>query len=96
MINVRGVNVYPSAVESVVRRFDHVVEFRSTVRRTGAMRSLSLEIELVPDAVDALGIATHVSQQLREALGLTIPVHVVDTGTLPRFEMKARRLVVEE
>jgi phenylacetate-CoA ligase len=96
MINVRGVNVYPSAVESVVRRFDHVVEFRSTVRRTGAMRSLSLEIELVPDAVDAQGIATHVSQQLREALGLTIPVHVVDSGTLPRFEMKARRLVVEE
>ena len=96
MINVRGVNVYPSAIESVVRRFEEVVEFRSTVRRGGAMRSLSLEIELIPHAADAPGLATHVSQQLREALGLTIPVHVVDSGSLPRFEMKARRLVIEE
>ncbi len=96
MINVRGVNVYPSAVESVVRRFDEVVEFRSTVRRAGAMRTISLEIELVPHASDGPGIATHVSQQLREALGLTIPVHVVESGRLPRFEMKARRLVIEE
>jgi phenylacetate-CoA ligase len=96
MINVRGVNVYPSALESVVRRFDEVVEFRSTVRRAGAMRTLSLEIELVPHASDGSGIATHVSQQLREALGLTIPVHVVESGSLPRFEMKARRLVIEE
>ena len=96
MINVRGVNVYPSALESVVRRFDEVVEFRSTVRRAGAMRTLSLEIELVPHTSDGPGIATHVSQQLREALGLTIPVHVVESGSLPRFEMKARRLVIEE
>jgi phenylacetate-CoA ligase len=96
MINVRGVNVYPSAVESVVRRFDEVVEFRSTVRRAAAMRTISLEIELVPHASDGPGIATHVSQQLREALGLTIPVQVVESGILPRFEMKARRLVIEE
>ncbi|RPH55879.1 MAG: phenylacetate--CoA ligase family protein [Acidobacteria bacterium] len=96
MINVRGVNVYPSALESVVRQFDEVVEFRSTVRRAGAMRSLSLEIELTPQAADAPGIATRVTQQLREALGLTIPVHVADSGSLPRFEMKARRLVIEE
>jgi phenylacetate-CoA ligase len=96
MINVRGVNVYPSALESVVRRFDEVVEFRSIVRRAGAMRSLSLEIELTPQAADASGIATRVSQQLREALGLTIPVQIAESGSLPRFEMKSRRLVVEE
>jgi phenylacetate-CoA ligase len=96
MINVRGVNVYPSAVESVVRQFDEVVEFRSTVRRAGAMRSLSLEIELTPQAADAQAVTARVSQQLREALGLTIPVHVVESGSLPRFEMKSRRLVVEE
>jgi phenylacetate-CoA ligase len=96
MINVRGVNVYPSAVESVVRQFDEVVEFRSTVRRAGAMRSLSLEIELTPQAGDAQAVTSRVSQQLREALGLTIPVHVAESGSLPRFEMKSRRLVVEE
>ena len=33
MVNVRGVNVYPSAVEAIVRRFDEVAEYRATVAR---------------------------------------------------------------
>jgi len=93
MVSIRGVNVYPSAIEAVVRGFAEVVEFRSTVAQAGAMRSLSLEIEVAASAQPA--IAAKISQQLREALGLTIPVHVVEPGTLPRFELKARRFVVE-
>ncbi|MBI4486319.1 MAG: AMP-binding protein [Acidobacteria bacterium] len=95
MINVRGVNVYPSAIESVVRRFSEVVEFRTRIGSAGAMRTLSLEIELAPLTSDEAAIAMTVSHRLREALGLSIPVRVVDAGTLPRFEMKARRFVVE-
>jgi phenylacetate-CoA ligase len=94
MVNVRGVNVYPSAIESVVRRFAEVVEFRSTVSHASAMRSLSLEIEVAPSGENRPAIAAKVSQQLREALGLTVPVHIVESGTLPRFEVKARRFVV--
>ena len=41
MVNIRGVNVYPAGIESVVRRFPEVVEFRSTVSQAGAMRSLT-------------------------------------------------------
>jgi hypothetical protein len=40
-------------------------------------------------------MAAKVAHQLREALGLTVPVHVVQAGTLPRFEMKSLRFVVE-
>ena len=40
MVNVRGVNVYPASIEAVVRRFADVVEFRSIVSRSGAMRTL--------------------------------------------------------
>jgi phenylacetate-coenzyme A ligase PaaK-like adenylate-forming protein len=36
-----------------------------------------------------------VASELKEALGLTIPVRVVPPGTLPRFEMKSSRFVVE-
>jgi hypothetical protein len=43
----------------------------------------------------AAGAAATVAYQLREALGLTVPVHVVQAGTLPRFEMKSLRFVVE-
>ena len=95
MVNIRGVNVYPAAIESLVRRFREVVEFRSTVSHTGAMRSLSLDIELAPTTEDRPAIVTKLSQQLREALGLTVGVHIVEPGALPRFEMKARRFVVE-
>ena len=95
MINIRGVNVYPSGIESVVRRFPEVAEFRSTVSQTGALRALSLEVELVPSLEEARTVVTKLAQQLRESMALTVPIHVVAPGTLPRFEMKARRFVVE-
>jgi len=95
MVSIRGVNVFPAAIESVVRGFPQIVEFRSTVSRSGALRALSLEIEPAPDATDGRVLASQVSQRLLEALGLTVPVHVAEPGALPRFDMKARRFVIE-
>jgi phenylacetate-CoA ligase len=95
MVNVRGVNVYPASIEAVVRRFGDVVEFRSVVSRSGAMRTLRLEIEVASDAVDRPARASAVAAELREALGLTVPVDMVEAGSLPRFEMKASRFIVE-
>ncbi|HEY7186725.1 MAG TPA: AMP-binding protein [Vicinamibacterales bacterium] len=94
MVNIKGVNVYPVGIESVVRRFAEVVEFRSIVSPVGSMRSLRMEIEVTPDA-DGATIASKVAYQLREALGLSVGVHPVAPGTLPRFEMKASRFVVQ-
>ena len=94
MINIRGVNVYPAAIESVVHRFPEVMAFRSIVSKAGAMPSIRVELEVGP-AGDTAGAAAKVALQLREALGLTVPVHIVQAGTLPRFEMKAVRFVVE-
>jgi phenylacetate-CoA ligase len=92
MVNIRGVNVYPSGIEAVV-------EFRSIVSTVGAMRSLRLEVELEPrfgaGSAEAGAVATHVAHSLREALGLTVPVQTMALGVLPRFEMKASRFVVE-
>ncbi|MBK5297600.1 MAG: AMP-binding protein [Vicinamibacteria bacterium] len=95
MVNVRGVNVYPASIEAVVRRFSDIVEFRSTVSRAGAMRTLRLEIEVAPPAADWKALASEVAAQLRQALGLTVPVEAVEAGVLPRFEMKASRFIVE-
>ena len=87
--------MYPSAIESVVRRFDDVAEYRATVATSGALRELSVEIELASAVPDGRAMVTKVSRDLREALGMTVPVHIVAAGTLPRFEVKARRFVVE-
>jgi phenylacetate-CoA ligase len=78
----------------VVRRFSEVVEFRSIVSSVDAMRSLRMEIEVTPDA-DGATVASKVAYHLREALGLSVGVQTVAPGTLPRFEMKASRFMVE-
>jgi phenylacetate-CoA ligase len=95
MVNVRGVNVYPSAVESVVRRFAEVAEYRATVSTRGALRELGIAIELASGADGAAAVASRVGAALRESLGLNVPVRIVEHGTLPRFELKSRRFVIE-
>jgi phenylacetate-CoA ligase len=95
MVNIRGVNVYPVGIESVVRRFSEVVEFRSVVSRTSALRSLRLEIEVRAGLADSENVAHRVAAELRQAIGLTVPVQIVEQDSLPRFEMKSSRFVVE-
>ena len=95
MVNVRGVNVYPASIEAIVRRFDDVAEFRSIVSTSGALRMLRVEVELAAGTEAPLARASAVAAELREALGLTVPVTVAEPGTLPRFEMKASRFLVE-
>ena len=95
MVNIRGVNVYPAGIESVVRRIGEIVEFRSVVSRSGALRAVRIEIEVAPGVASPPDIAARLARDLREALGLTVPVQVVEAGALPRFEMKASRFVME-
>jgi len=94
MVAVRGVNVYPAAIEAVIRRVPEVVEFRTTVGREHEMRTLSVEVE-TPGGTAAEPTVRTVARELREALGLTVPVVAVAAGSLPRAEMKAQRFIVE-
>ena len=96
MISVRGVNVYPGAIEAIVRRFEEIIEYRVTLTTSAALRALSLEIELAAGSRDAPAMPKRVAAVLRESLGLTVPVRVASAGSLPRFEMKAHRVIVEE
>ena len=94
MVNVRGVNIYPAAIEEVIREIADVVEYRCTVRSEGSLRTVSIDVELV-DKADTNAVATRVENELRLALGLTVPVTPVTPGVLPRFELKANRFLVE-
>jgi phenylacetate-CoA ligase len=94
MVSVRGVNVYPSAVESVVRRFGEIAEYRATVGSHGSLRDITVEVELTNSVERAAEVAAHVAAALRESLGLHVHVRIVDANTLPRFEMKSRRFII--
>jgi phenylacetate-CoA ligase len=94
MVTVRSVNVYPSAIENLVREFEAVDEFRVTVTRRGELDEMRIEIECAEGA-DASVLASEVAASIRSALGLRPEVEVIPRGTLPRFELKARRFHVE-
>jgi phenylacetate-CoA ligase len=85
MITVRGVNVFPSAIEAIVRRFDEVGEYRVELSTVREMDELHCTVEAQPDVAERVASAIH-----RE-LGIRCRVETVASGTLPRFEMKARR-----
>jgi phenylacetate-CoA ligase len=92
MVVVRGVNIYPSAVEEILRGIDDLVEYRVTQRNKDFMAELIVEAEFSSNAETA---RQNAETALRDAFGLRIPVAVVEDGTLPRFEFKARRWVSE-
>ncbi len=89
MMVIRGVNVFPSSVEQVLRSFPEVVEYRMTVRKLGEMDHLMVEIE------DHLNDPTRVATELRLRLGLKVEVQAVPAGSLPRVEGKGKRFVDE-
>lgn len=91
MVVVRGVNVYPSAVEEIVRACGGVAEYRVEVSTAHALTELAMQIEPIPELADDPGLAHRIEASLRNAFGLRIPVSLVAPGSLPRFEMKANR-----
>jgi len=90
MVTIRGVNVYPTAIENVIREFASVDEFQVMVTTVQEMRQLEVEIEVV-SGNDTEHVRTDVEQAIYQALSLRPTVKVAKPGTLAHFEMKARR-----
>jgi Coenzyme F390 synthetase len=93
MVVVRGVNIYPSAVEDVLRAVGGVAEYRVEIHSSGSLSEMSVQVEPSPDCPDGAELTARLQAALHTALGLRIPVSSVPSGELPRFEMKARRWV---
>lgn len=91
MVIVRGVNVYPSAVDDVLRRFPEVVEYQVLLTSPGGLVELAVEVELVPACVEPAAVAHRLETALQTAFALRVPVTFVPPDTLPRHELKARR-----
>jgi phenylacetate-CoA ligase len=89
MVVIRGMNVYPSAIEEAVRNIDSSGEFRITfyTERSG-LDEVKLEVELEDG-----GEARRLQETMRQQLGLRVRVVPVSPGLLPREEGKARRVV---
>jgi phenylacetate-CoA ligase len=91
---IRGTNVYPRAVEAIVREFDAIDEFQIVIERVEMQDEITVQVEMKPGSESGW-------QQVRERLGaalrdahegLRFNVAMAAQGSLPRFELKAKRL----
>jgi phenylacetate-CoA ligase len=93
---VRGTNVYPRAIEAIVREFPEVDEFQTVITHEGTRDEITLRIECKPDwpadQWDALADALHRRLALAHE-GLNFRIDRTGEGELPRFELKAKRTV---
>jgi phenylacetate-CoA ligase len=72
-----------------------VAEYQVKVSSARALAELAVTIEPGPEAGDPAALARRLEHAFQSALQLRVPVRAVPPGTLPRFEMKAKRWVRE-
>jgi phenylacetate-CoA ligase len=90
MLIVRGVNVYPSAIDNVIRSIPTIVEYEVEVRRLNGMDDLTLKVETAPgSSFDE--VQRSLSAAFRNSLNIRVTIEHAAAGSLPRYEMKARR-----
>lgn len=90
MLIVRGVNIFPSAIESIVRAYPEIEEFAIEVDRIEEMDELTIRAEI--NSPSASGVAEKIEQDCRQRLGLRVRLVIAPANSLPRFELKAKRL----
>jgi phenylacetate-CoA ligase len=89
MLIVRGVNLFPGQIEELVLESEALgAHYRIDIRREGALDSLCVTVE----AAAAPKAGEHLARRIKDRLGVTAAVILVDPGALPRSEGKARRV----
>ncbi|MBG98979.1 MAG: phenylacetate--CoA ligase [Solibacterales bacterium] len=85
MVTIRGVNIYPSTLENIIRSIIGLCEFRIIVSTFAEMDEIGIEIE--GDQTTAQAVA----QSISDEIGIRAKVRPIEKGTLPRWESKAQR-----
>lgn len=92
MVVVRGVNIFPAAVDDVLRAFPEIAEYQVRVFSRDSLLELEVTVEPVAESPD---LAARVQKAFHVAFNLRVPVKAAASGSLPRFEHKAKRWVRE-
>jgi phenylacetate-CoA ligase len=92
MIVIRGNNLHPSALQTILHRFPEVAEYRMEIDHTAALAVLRIEVEPYP-GIAGDDLVERIEHAIRTELLFRAEVRAVPPGSLPRFEMKACRLL---
>ncbi len=99
MLIIRGINVFPSQVEHTLMNIPEVGEqFMIILDRKGALDVMTVQVELSPDhfsdkMADMMAIKKKIDSDMKKYLNISVNVELMDPGSLPRFEGKAKRVV---
>ncbi len=99
MIVVRGINVFPSQVESVLMKIPEVGDhYQIIVDRKGPLDMMTIMVELSESGFsdkigDLMTLSKNISKQLKGVLNIVADIELVETGTIPRSEGKAQRVI---
>lgn len=99
MIIVRGINVFPSQVESVLMKIPEIGDnYLIIVDRKGPLDVMTVKVEVTESSfsdkiADLMSLSKAVSQQLKGVLNIMADVELVEPGTIPRSEGKAQRVI---
>jgi phenylacetate-CoA ligase len=99
MIVVRGINVFPSQVESVLMRLPEIGDnYQIIVDRKGPLDVMTVKVEVTESTFsdkisDLMTLSKMVSRELRNVLNITAEVELVEPGTIPRSMGKAKRVI---
>jgi phenylacetate-CoA ligase len=99
MLVIRGINVFPSQIEHVLLNIPEVGnQFMVYVDRINHLDEMTIDVEInrsffSGELNDLARIQKKVVKELRDTLELRTTVRLVEPGTLPRFEGKAKRVV---
>jgi phenylacetate-CoA ligase len=97
MKKIRGVIVYPSRIEEIIREFEEVDEFQMVFTRVEGMDEIIVKIDPVPGMEPgSFGeFQSKVEKALQMGLGIRASVEILEHGTLPRWDHKAKRILDE-
>lgn len=97
MLIIRGNNVFPSSIERLLHEYAEIAEYRLVVGRHREMQELRIELEPAANlsTTDAESLPARVASAIKDRFNFQAAVVLVPAGSLPRFEMKARRVVRE-
>ncbi|MDD1752788.1 MAG: phenylacetate--CoA ligase [Methanotrichaceae archaeon] len=98
MLIIRGINVFPSQVESVLMNIPEVGDhWEIIVDRKGHLDLMTVRVELTESGFsdkigDLIKLKKNVSKELKNVLNIAAEVDLVEPGTIPRFMGKATRV----
>lgn len=99
MLKIRGVNVFPSQIESVLMSVEQVSpHYMLYVRREGFTDTLEVKVELIdPSLLESFGkiqeLQNSIKHKLQTVLGLQCKISIVEPCSIERFQGKAKRIV---